>query len=164
MKTFKPILATAALLAALCVSAFAQTAKKPSVVIMPFDAKGGVAQEDCDIVTDIFESEYASFDGLEVVDRGLLPKLKTELHFSDSDLRDSRKTAQLGQALNVQQIVKGQLRLYKGIVFFTVQVQDINTLAVLASANMQSESFTDLFGKIPALCKDLAHKSCGSSN
>ena len=154
-----------ALLAFVCIPLCAQTVgKKPTVVIVPFEASGGVAQEEYNIMMDMFDAEYAAFDGLEVVDRGLLPKLKMELHFSDSDWRDSSKTALLGQALNVQQIVKGQVRLYKDIVFFTVQVQDIHTLAVLASASVQSENFTDLFGKIPGICKDLAHEACGSSN
>ncbi|MDE6718631.1 MAG: hypothetical protein K2J68_02075 [Treponemataceae bacterium] len=154
-----------AFLAFVCIPLCAQTAeKKPTVVIVPFETSGGVSQEEYDIMMNIFDAEYASFDGLEVVDRGLLPALKAELNFSDSDWRDSRKTALLGQALNVQQIVRGQIRLYNGIVFFTVQVQNLNTLAVLASVNVQSESLTELFGKIPMLCKDLAHEACGSSN
>lgn len=155
-----------ALLAFLCVPLCAQTAttKKPTVVIVPFETSGGISQEEYDIMMNMFDAEYASFDGLEVVDRAFLRPLKVELNFSDSDWTNSRKTSLLGQALNVQQIVKGQLRLYNNIVFFTVQVQDINTLAVLASMSVQSESLAELFGKIPTLCKDLARKACGSSN
>lgn len=155
MKTFKAILA-AALLATVCVSAFAQTVKKPSVVIMPFDAKGGVAQEDCDIVTDIFESEYVSAGNSTVVNRSTLSKIQTEQKFQTSDWSNSNKTAKLGEALNAQQIVSGQIRLYNGLLFFNVQVQDIRTLAMLASVNMRVESTMQLLDKIPDICKDLA--------
>ncbi len=164
IKTIKMLAVCAAIFVALCAALSAQTvAKKPSVVIMPFETSG-VSQEEYDIMMNLFDSEYASFDGVEVVDRGLISALKAELHFSDSDWTDSRKTSRLGQALNVQQIVKGQLRLYNGIVYFTVQVQDINTLAVLALMSVQTESLVELFGKIPTLCKDLAHKAGGTAN
>lgn len=162
MKTFKTILA-AALLAAGCVSAFAQTTKKPSVVIMPFDAKGGVAQEDCDIVTDIFESEYVVAGNSTVVNRSTLSKIQAEQKFQASDWSNSNKTAKLGEALNAQQIVSGQLRLYNGLLFFMVQVQDIRTLAMLASVSMRVESTMQLLDKIPGICKDLAGQVGGTS-
>lgn len=163
MKPFKTIIATAALLAAGCVSAFAQTAKKPSVVIMPFDAKGGVAQEDCDIVTDIFESEYVVAGNSTVVNRSTLSKIQAEQKFQASDWSNSSKTAKLGEALNAQQIVSGQLRLYNGLLFFTAQVQDIGTLAVLASVSMRTESAMQLLDKIPGICTDLAGQIGGTS-
>lgn len=163
MKPFKTIIATAALLVAVCMSAFAQTAKKPSVVIMPFDAKGGVAQEDCDIVTDIFESEYVVAGNSTVVNRSTLSKIQAEQKFQASDWSNSSKTAQLGEALNAQQIVSGQIRLYNGLLFFTAQVQDIRTLAVLASVSVRTESTMQLLDKIPGICKDLASQIGGTS-
>lgn len=163
MKSFKTIIATAALLAAVCAGAFAQTAKKPSVVIMPFDAKGGVAQEDCDIVTDIFESEYVVAGNSTVVNRSTLSKIQAEQKFQASDWSNSSKTAQLGEALNAQQIVSGQIRLYNGLLFFTAQVQDIRTLAVLASVSVRTESTMQLLDKIPGICKDLAIQIVGTS-
>lgn len=163
MKLFKTIIATAAFLAIGCVSAFVQTAKKPSVVIMPFDAKGGVAQEDCDIVTDIFESEYVVAGNSTVVNRSTLSKIQAEQKFQASDWSNSSKTAQLGEALNAQQIVSGQIRLYNGLLFFTAQVQDIRTLAVLASVSVRTESTMQLLDKIPGICKDLAIQIVGTS-
>lgn len=163
MKTFKTILAAAVLLAAGYVSAFAQTAKKPSVVIMPFDAKGGVAQEDCDIVTDIFESEYVVAGNSTVVNRSTLSKIQAEQKFQASDWSNSNKTARLGEALNAQRIVNGQLWLYNGALFFRAQVQDIRTLVVLASVNMQLENTMKLLDTIPDICKDLANQIISNS-
>lgn len=163
MKTFKTIIASAVLLAATYASAFTQTAKKPSVVIMPFDAKGGVVQDDCDIVTDLFESEYVVAGNSTVVNRSTLSKIQAEQQFQASDWSNSSKTARLGEALNAQQIVSGQLRLYNGLLFFTAQVQDIRTLAVLASVSMRTESIMQLLDKIPGICKDLAQQVSKSS-
>lgn len=163
MKLMKIFAACAVIVVTLCVSAFAQTAKKPSVVIMPFDAKGGVAQEDCDIVTDIFESEYVVAGNSTVVNRSTLSKIQAEQKFQASDWSNSSKTAKLGEALNAQQIVSGQLRLYNGLLFFTAQVQDIGTLAVLASVSMRTENAMQLLDKIPGICKDLAGQVGGTS-
>ena len=88
---------------------------------------------------------------------------KIQAVLSDSDMADSRNPSLLGQALNAQQVVKGQIRLYNGIVYFTVQVQDINTLAVLASIRKRTESTMQLLDKIPGICKDLAGKVGGTS-
>lgn len=130
---------------------------------MPFDAKGGVAQEDCDIVTDIFESEYVVAGNSTVVNRSTLSKIQAEQKFQASDWSNSNKTARLGEALNAQRIVNGQLRLYNGALFFRAQVQDIRTLVVLASVNMQLENTMKLLDTIPDICKDLANQIISNS-
>ena len=163
MKSIKLFFVSVAVFAALLAPLSAQTAKKPSVVIMPFDAKDGVAQEDCDIVTDIFESEYVVAGNSTVVNRSTLSKIQAEQKFQASDWSNNSKTAQLGKALNAQQIVSGQIRLYNGLLFFTAQVQDIRTLAVLASVSVRTESTMQLLDKIPGICKDLASQIGGSS-
>lgn len=164
MKTFKTIIATAALLAEGCVSAFAQTAKKPSVVIMPFEAKGGIEQEDCEVVTELFASEYVITGAATVVNRDTLSKIQTEQKFQASDWSNSNKTAKLGEALNAQQLVSGQLRLYNGLIFVTVQVQDIKTLAVLAAVSTRIENTMKLIDGIPGICKDIASQTNSSVN
>lgn len=147
-----------------CVSLFARTsAKKPAVVIIPFEVKGGIAQEDCDIVTEIFESDYVVAGNSTVVNRSTLSKIQAEQKFQNSDWSNSNKTAKLGEALNAQQLVSGQLRLYSGLIFFTVQVQDIKTLAVLASVSMKIGSVMDLLDKIPGVCKDLSGQAGGTA-
>ena len=164
MKLIKTIAVFAALFVALRVSLFAQTAaKKPSVVIMPFDAKGGMEQDDCDIVTAVFESEYVVAGNSTVVNRSTLSKIQEEQKFQASDWSNSGKTAQLGEALNAQQLISGQLRLYNGLIFFTVRVQDIKTLALLASVSMRTEDTMKLLDAIPGICKDLAAQADKSS-
>ena len=140
----------------------AQTAhKRPSVVIMPFDAKGGVAQEDCEVITEEFMSKYAVVGNSVVVNRNTLAQIQTEQMFQASDWSDSNKTTRLGEALNAQQIVSGQLRLYNGLIFVIVQVQDIRTLAVLASVNVRVKDVMELLDKVPDICKTISAQMNG---
>lgn len=161
MKTIKRICAVVMATFTLCATLYAQSASKPTVIIMPFEASGGVSQEDCDIVTEMFESEYVVASNSTVINHSTISK--TQAVFSDSDWADSRNPSLLGQALNVQQVVKGQIRLYNDIVYFTVQVQDINTLAVLASIRKKTKSTMQLLDKISGICKDLAGQVGGTS-
>ena len=154
-KIFLALLALAAFTAA-----YAQTVgKKPSVVIMPFEAKGGVEQEDCEIVTELFASEYVITGAATVVNRDTLSKIQTEQKFQNSDWSNSNKTAKLGEALNAQQLVSGQLRFYNGLIFVTVQVQDIKTLAVLSAVSTRVENTMKLIDSIPGICKDLVSQT-----
>lgn len=55
MKTIKRICAVVMATFTLCATLYAQSASKPTVIIMPFETSGGVSQEDCDIVTEMFD-------------------------------------------------------------------------------------------------------------
>lgn len=153
-----------ALVAMFCFAVSAQTTavKKPSVVIMPFEGKGGIEQDDCEVVTELFTSEYVIAGAATVVNRDTLSKIQTEQKFQNSDWSNSNKTAKLGEALNAQQLVSGQLRLYNGLIFVTVQVQDIKTLAVLAAVSTRIEDTMKLIDSIPGICKDIASQTNSS--
>lgn len=139
---------------------FAQTAqKKPSVVIMPFDAKGDVSPDDSEVITEEFMNKYAVAGNAVVVNRNTLAQIQAEQKFQNSDWSDSNKTAKLGEALNAQQIVSGQLRLYNNLLFAIVQVQDIKTLAVLASVNVRAKDAMELLDKIPDICKGIVSQT-----
>lgn len=154
-----------ALLSFLCVPLCAQTAeKKPTVVIVPFEAKSrGIEQDDCDIVTESFESEYARTGSALVVNRNTFKKIQAEQAFQNSDWSNSDKTAKLGEALNAQQLIFGSLRIYNDILFVIVQVQDIKTLAVLASMHTQVKDIMELLETIPDICKNIAAQMQGES-
>lgn len=139
---------------------FAQTAqKKPSVVIMPFDAKGDVSPDDSEVITEEFMNKYAVAGNAVVVNRNTLAQIQAEQKFQNSDWSDSNKTAKLGEALNAQQIVSGQLMLYNNLLFAIVQVQDIKTLAVLASVNVRAKDAMELLDKIPDICKGIVSQT-----
>ena len=154
-----------ALLSFLCVPLCAQMAgKKPTVVIVPFEAKSsGIGQDDCDIITESFESEYARMGSALVVNRNTFKKIQAEQAFQNSDWSNSDKTAKLGEALNAQQLIFGTLRIYNDILFVIVQVQDIKTLAVLASMHTQVKDIMELLETIPDICKNIAAQMQGEN-
>lgn len=149
----------------MCVPLCAQTAdKKPTVVIAPFEAKSsGLGQDDCDIVTESFESEYARTGSALVVNRNTFKKIQAEQAFQNSDWSNSDKTAKLGEALNAQQLIFGSQRIYNDILFVIVQVQDIKTLAVLASVHIRVKNIMEVLEKIPDICKNIAAQMNGES-
>lgn len=68
------------ILLCLSVSLFSQQTSKPKVVIVPFDAKG-VPQDEADVVTELFISEYAATGKATVPDRNSFDKLAKEQSF-----------------------------------------------------------------------------------
>ena len=78
-------------LALLVGTVFAQV--KPVVVVAPFDVKG-VAQEDADVITELFTAEYANTGLASVVDRNSFDKIKAQLKFQSSDWSNSNKVAE----------------------------------------------------------------------
>lgn len=162
----KLMYAIIAFLTIVCTSLCAQTAgKKPTVVIVPFEAKSsGIGQDDCDIVTESFESEYARTGSALVVNRSNLEKIQKEQAFQNSDWSNNDKTAKLGEALNAQQLVFGSLRFYNDILFVTVKVQNIETLAVLASVNERVKDTMELLDKIPSICAALIAQLGGTAD
>lgn len=112
------------------ISAFGQS--KPKVVIVPFDAKG-VPQDEADVVTELFISEYAATGKATVPDRNSFDKLAKEQSFQASSWSDSEKIAKLGKAINANQAVIGQIIKFREEIIVTIKVIDINTTEILSS-------------------------------
>ena len=143
-----------------CLSAalFSQQAAKPKVVIVPFDAKG-VPQDEADVVTELFISEYAATGKATVPDRNSFDKLAKEQSFQASSWSDSEKIAKLGKAINANQAVVGQIMKFREEIIVTIKVIDINTTEILSSKTERLKDISQLFDKIPGICKELAEKS-----
>lgn len=138
------------------ISAFGQS--KPKVVIVPFDAKG-VPQDEADVVTELFISEYAATGKATVPDRNSFDKLAKEQSFQASSWSDSEKIAKLGKAINANQAVVGQIMKFREEIIVTIKVIDINTTEILSSKTERLKDISQLFDKIPGICKELAEKS-----
>ena len=141
--------------AALC----AQT--KPVVVVAPFDVKG-VAQEDADVITELFTAEYANTGSASVVDRNSFDKIKTQLSFQSSDWSNADKVAQLGKALNANHVVVGQLLKFRGQIITTIKIIDVNTTTILASYTEKVKDIENLLDKLPEICMELSSKTGGA--
>lgn len=146
------------ILCCLSVALFSQQSAKPKVVIVPFDAKG-VPQDEADVVTELFISEYAATGKATVPDRNSFDKLAKEQSFQASSWSDSEKIAKLGKAINANQAVVGQIMKFREEVIVTIKVIDINTTEILSSKTERLKDISQLFDKIPGICRELAEKS-----
>lgn len=146
------------ILCCLSVALFSQQSAKPKVVIVPFDAKG-VPQDEVDVVTELFISEYAATGKATVPDRNSFDKLAKEQSFQASSWSDSEKIAKLGKAINANQAVVGQIMKFREEIIVTIKVIDINTTEILSSKTERLKDISQLFDKIPGICKELAEKS-----
>ncbi len=154
MKTAKRLLAVTVVFAALCAGSLTAQAV-PVVVIAPFDAKG-VSKDEADVITEIFTAEYAAAGGANVVDRTSFDKIRAQLSFQTSDWSNSDKVAQLGKALNANQVVVGQLFNFREQIITTIKVIDVNTTTILSSRTERVSDVEKLFDKMPGICRELS--------
>ena len=160
MKTAKRLLAVTVVFAALCALTLTAQAK-PVVVIAPFDAKG-VSKDEADVITEIFTAEYAAAGGANVVDRTSFDKIRAQLSSQTSDWSNSDKVAQLGKALNANQVVVGQLLKFREQIITTIKVIDVNTTTILSSRTERVSDVEELFEYIPDICRKLS-ENCAVS-
>jgi len=136
---------------------------KPVLVVATFDAKG-VGADDVEFVMEVFTSNFANMGFAKIVDRSSFDKIKKELSFQDSDWSDSNKVAELGRALNANQVATGQLTKRGSNIFFTVKILDVNTTTIIASHLDKMKSIDDFFDKMPEFCNTLIAKAGGESS
>ena len=92
-------------------------------------------------------------------DRNSFDKLAKEQSFQASSWSDSEKIAKLGKAINANQAVVGQIMKFREEIIVTIKVIDINTTEILSSKTERLKDISQLFDKIPEICKELAEKS-----
>ena len=134
---------------------------KPVVVVAPFDTKG-VAQDEAEVITELFTAEYANTGSASVVDRNSFDKIKTQLSFQSSDWSNADKVAQLGKALNANHVVVGQLLKFRGQIITTIKIIDVNTTTILASYTEKVKDIENLLDKLPEICMELSSKTGGA--
>ena len=143
----------------LCAFLLAKLAgQNPVVVVAPFEAQG-ISTEEANIITEIFTSEYSATELAVVVDRDSFDKIKKELSFQASDWSNSNKVAELGRALNANQVVIGKITSFRGQVITTIKVIDINSTTILASHVERANKLDRIFDAFPTICKSLATKA-----
>ena len=135
---------------------------KPVVVVAPFDVKG-VAQDEAEVITELFTAEYANTGSASVVDRNSFDKIKTQLSFQSSDWSNADKVAQLGKALNANHVVVGQLLKFRSQIAATIKIIDVNTTTILASHTEKVKDIENLLDKLPEICKELSNRVGGGS-
>jgi TolB-like protein len=130
----------------------------PMVAVVTFDVMGGITKDEAQVVTELFIAELVSKRTVNVVDRMNFDKIITEMKFQTSDWSNSQKTTALGNALNAEYVIRGQLMKMGNTIYWTSTMIDVNTAQVLYSAREQLSDLGEVFDKLPTFCTQMLAK------
>ena len=128
--------------------------KKPTIVVIPFDAKN-VEQNDADVLHEVFTNEIAGTGKFKVVDRSQIDAIKKQYEFQNSDWSNEEKVAELGNALNASIVVTGQLMPFKDKIVVSFRMLDVNTMEIVSSATEKVSDISEFFDIIPDVVRKL---------
>ena len=128
---------------------------RPVVVIVPFEAKD-VNQDEVDVISEVFLSEYTSTGRATVVDRNSFDKIAVQQQFQLSDWSDTEKVAELGHALNAHQIITGQISKFSNQLVCSIKCIDVNSTEILFSTVKRVADMNQLFDIAGSMSKELA--------
>ena len=118
-----------------------------SIAVSTFDITGGaVSSEEAEAITELFISELVATGKVNVVDRANFDKVIEEMKFQSSDWSNSEKTIALGNAVNANMVVRGQIIKLGSKMYLSSTIIDLKTANVLSSAREQFNSLDDIFG------------------
>lgn len=142
---------------------FAQENQTKAVVaIAGFDVKG-VSEDEANVLFEVFISEFAGLGKCKVVDRSSVDKIKEQHQFQNSDWSNSEKVAKLGNALNANMVITGQLMLFKDTLVGTFRMLDVNSMEIVATATERVKDTNEFFMKLNDIAKKLV-KSIASND
>lgn len=125
-----------------------------SIAVSTFDITGGaVSSEEAEAITELFISELVATGKVNVVDRANFDKVIEEMKFQSSDWSNSEKTIALGNAVNANMVVRGQIIKLGSKMYLSSTVIDLKTANVLSSAREQFNSLDDIFGLLTNFAK-----------
>lgn len=125
-----------------------------NIAVSTFDIAGGaVSTEEAEAITELFIAELVSTGKVTVVDRANFDKIIKEMKFQASDWSNKEKTAALGNAINANLIVRGQIIKLGSKMYLSSTIIDVKTASVLSSAREQFNSLDDIFGLLTNFAK-----------
>ena len=154
MKTKKLTLILTTLLLAVSFMTAQERKEKPTIVVIPFEAKN-VEQNDADVLLEIFTNEIAGTGKFKVVDRSNVDKIREQHKFQNSEWSNDEKVAKLGEALNANIVVTGQLMPFKDKIVVSFRMVDVNTMEIVSSASTKVNDISEFFDVIPDIVKKL---------
>ena len=131
-----------------------ETKGKPTILVIPFDAKN-IEQTEVEVLLDTFTNKIADSGKFKVVDRSKIDEIKKEHEFQNSNWSSDEKAAKLGNALNANIVVTGQLMPFKDKIVVSFRMLDVNTMEIVTSATARVSDTSEFFDKIPEIVKKL---------
>jgi len=130
-------------------------AQIPRIAVSTFNATGGISSDEAQIVTELFIAELVSTGRVSVVDRSSFDLILAEMKFQESDWVSRDRTAQLGQAIGAEAIIRGQLMKMGDNIYWTATMVDVNTAQILSSARDQIGNINQIFNRLPDFCQQI---------
>ena len=131
-----------------------ETKGKPTIVVIPFDAKN-IEQSDAEVLLDTFTNKIADSGKFKVVDRSKVNEIKKQHEFQNSDWSNDEKVAKLGNALNANMVVVGKLMPFQKKINASFRILDVNTMEIVSTADGVFDDILAFFNKIPDIVKKL---------
>ena len=154
MKLKKLTLILTTLLLAVSFMTAQETKGKPTILVIPFDAKN-IEQTEVEVLFDTFTNKIADSGKFKVVDRSKIDEIKKQHEFQNSNWSSDEKAAKLGNALNANIVVTGQLMPFKDKIVVSFRMLDVNTMEIVTSATARVSDTSEFFDKIPEIVKKL---------
>lgn len=130
------------------------TFAQKSIAVSTFDITGGaVSSEEAEAITELFMSKLVATGKVNIVDRANFDKVIEEMKFQSSDWSNSEKTIALGNAVNANMVVRGQIIKLGSKMYLSSTIIDLKTANVLSSAREQFNSIDDIFGLLTKYAK-----------
>ena len=131
-----------------------ETKGKPTIVVIPFDAKN-IEQTEVEVLLDTFTNKIADSGKFKVVDRSKVNEIKKQHEFQNSDWSSDEKVAKLGNALNANMVVVGKLMPFQKKINASFRILDVNTMEIVSTADGVFDDILVFFNKIPEIVKKL---------
>jgi len=132
---------------------FAQ--QQPVVAVAPFDAISGITSEDANVITRVFNNRLGNTNIVRLVDRSVIERVIKEHQFQLGDWSNQQKTAELGEALNADWIVRGEIDKLGADIIVTVSFYDIKTFQFKGGADIPLANVNEAYEKITPLVDSL---------
>ena len=149
-----------AVFAVLGACVFAQ--QKPVVAVAPFEVISGISTADANALTGVFYNRLGNANVVTLVDRSIVERVIREHQFQLEDWSNAQKTAEIGEALNADWIVRGRIESYRSNIIINVQFYDINTFQFRGGDDISLANADEAYEKMTPLVNSLVQTIRGT--
>lgn len=122
------------LLLVTCLSVYSQGTEKISIAVSDFEAKG-ISNDEAAIITNRIRSELTKTGVFTVVERGQMEVVLKEQGFQQSGCTTDECIVEVGQLLNVKQMVAGSIGKIGSILTISARVIDVATGKIIKTVD-----------------------------
>jgi tetratricopeptide (TPR) repeat protein len=125
---------------------------RPTCAILPFDASGGLAEDEARFITDRYTALLPQYDKYDVVARGKINDLLKVAEFNRAEYTSSTEYAiEIGKVLQVRYVIHGTIGHIGDLYSLNTTVVDVETAKIVHTAitDYKKSSLTDFAERGP---------------